>query len=362
MHSAPALDGRELTGDIVRTALSELSIPGVAAGRSLAEAVRQLSVCGGRVTVRLALEVSSASELADIEAVVSERLRTLGASDVELSIRRARGAAAGAAGIGRDPWADRVRLPGVGHVVAVGAGKGGVGKSTVAVNLALALAREGLRVGLLDADIYGPSVPILLGIADGTTRGRMTPDKRIVPIEAFGLPLVSFACFLGERSPAVWRGPIVSKAVRQFARGVVWPTLDVLLVDLPPGTGDVPLSLSQSIELTGAVVVTQPARLSIAEARKAVRMFAMLEVRVLGIVENMTGAFGTGAAEAVAAELEVPFLGEIPFDAEVVREGDRGTPAVFARTESPTAQRFDRIAQRLGESLGWRRVATEEGG
>ena len=255
-----------------------------------------------------------------------------------------------------DPWADQARLASIRHVVAVGAGKGGVGKSTVAVNLACALADDGLRVGLLDADIYGPSLPILLGLEDGAARARMTPEKHIVPLDAHGLPLVSFGFFLGEGSPAIWRGPMVAKAVKQFARGVAWPELDLLVVDLPPGTGDVPLSLAQAIRLSGAVIVTQPARLAAAEARKAAQLFAALEVPVLGVVENMSGPFGRGAGETVAAELGAPFLGEVPFDEEMVREGDAGTPTVRARPRSGAAGHFDRIAEQVATALGWARV------
>ncbi|MBX6331330.1 MAG: Mrp/NBP35 family ATP-binding protein, partial [Gemmatimonadaceae bacterium] len=253
-----------------------------------------------------------------------------------------------------DPWADQVRLASVRHVVAVGAGKGGVGKSTVAVNLALALARDGLRVGLLDADIYGPSIPILVGLEDGAAQVRMTPDKHIVPLHAHGLPIISFGFFIGEGSPAIWRGPMVSKAVKQFARGVAWPQLDVLVVDLPPGTGDVPLSLGQAVALSGAVVVTQPPRVAAAEARKAIEMFRSLDVPVLGVVENMTGAFGHGAGPALARELAVPCLGEIPFDDGIIDEGDAGRPTMAARPESPAAAAFERVARGVARALGWR--------
>jgi ATP-binding protein involved in chromosome partitioning len=233
---------------------------------------------------------------------------------------------------------------------------GGVGKSTVAVNLALALAREGLRAGLLDADVHGPSLPILLGIEDGAARVRMSPEKHILPLEAHGLPMISFGFFLGAGSPAIWRGPMVSKAVKQFARGVAWPELDVLVVDLPPGTGDIPLSLAQAVVLSGAVIVTQPPRVAAAEARKAVEMFRTLEVPILGVVENMSGPFGRGAGPLVAEELEVPFLGEVPFDEVIVTEGDVGVPTMVARPRSASGSAFDSIARAVAGVLGWRHV------
>jgi ATP-binding protein involved in chromosome partitioning len=353
---AIAEDDPSLTADEVSRALQELLESRRDLNDASSQVVQQVSVCGSRATVHLALQVSGAAELEELETIVTSRLRALGASDVQVVVRRPEPSHAGRLRGRGDPWAGRVRLAGVQHVIAVGAGKGGVGKSTIAVNLALALGRDGLRAALLDADIYGPSLPILLGIEDGAARARMTPERHILPLQAHGLPLVSFGFFLGEASPAIWRGPMVAKAVQQFARGVAWPPLDVLVVDLPPGTGDVPLSLAQAIELSGAVVVMQPARVAAAEARKAVQMFASLDVPVLGIVENMTGAFGIGAGPATSSELGVPFLGDVPFDAEIVREGDVGIPTVIARAGSHTAAIFDRIAQRVAEALGWRRV------
>ena len=349
-------DDHGLTKDEVSMAVRELLRGRLDASSSSQDAVVGVSVCGTRATVQLALQVSGAAELLELDAAVTRRLRQLGATDVEVVIRRADSSPMARARGRGDPWAGRIRLGTAKHVLAVGAGKGGVGKSTVAVNLALALAHEGLRVALLDADIYGPSLPILLGIEDGAVRARMTPERYIIPLEAHGLPLVSFGFFLGESSPVIWRGPMVSKAVKQFARGVDWPPLDVLVVDLPPGTGDVPLSLAQAIELSGAVVVTQPARLATAEARKAVQMFNALEVPVLGVVENMTGPFGAGGGETVSRELGTAFLGDVPFDSEIVRESDAGTPTVIARASSAAAVSFDRIAQRIAEALGWRRI------
>lgn len=349
-----------LTGERVREALGRVRYPGLTRDLVSFGMVEQVSVCGGRVKVRLAVNTRDASVPGKIEAGIAEALRPLGATAVAVEFAlpdptprpRTRGTS--------DPWAEQVRLTAVRHVVAVGAGKGGVGKSTVAANLALVLAREGLRAGLLDADIYGPSLPMLLGIEDGARRVRMTPDKHILPLEVHGLPLISFGFFLGERSPAIWRGPMVSKAVKQFARGVAWPELDVLVVDLPPGTGDVPLSLVQAVVLSGAVVVTQPARVAVAEARKAAAMFRTLEVPVLGIVENMTGAFGRGAGVEVAGELGVPFLGAVPFDEGMVAEGDAGQPTVLARPASPAAQAFETIAHGVAAALGWRHVGAEE--
>ena len=347
-----------LAKDEISLAVREILRQRFDADGSWQDVVHRVSVCGTRATVHLVLRVSGADELVDLDDAITRRLRTLGATDVEVVIRRPETSVPSRSRGRGDPWAGRVRLGKAKHVVAVGAGKGGVGKSTVAVNLALALAREGLRVALLDADIYGPSLPILLGIEDGAARARMTPERYIAPIEAHGLPMVSFGFFLGAGSPAIWRGPMVAKAVKQFARGVAWPPLDVLVVDLPPGTGDVPLSLAQAIELSGAVVVTQPPRVATAEAHKAVQMFMTLEVPVLGVVENMTGLFGSGGGLAVSQELKVPFLGDVPFDAEIIRDSDRGTPTAISRPGSPTDASFDRIAQGVAEALGWCRVGS----
>ena len=351
MDDAPA-PAAELTVEAVQAALREVRYPGLTRDIVSFGMVRHVSACAGHVKVQLALRAADPQTPARLEAEIVARLTALGAAGVSVEIGAPEPAPT-AHGV-PDPWADQVRLASVRHVIAVGAGKGGVGKSTVAVNLAFALEREGLRVGLLDADIYGPSLPILLGLEDGAQRVRMTPEKHILPLDAHGLPLVSFGFFLGEGSPAIWRGPMVSKAVKQFARGVAWPELDVLIVDLPPGTGDVPLSLAQSVALSGAVVVTQPARVAAAEARKAAEMFRALEVPVLGIVENMTGAFGQGAGIATAFELGVPFLGAVPFDVQVVRDGDAGLPSVRERPTSDVARQMDAIARRVAETLGWR--------
>lgn len=253
------------------------------------------------------------------------------------------------------------RLPTVGGILAVGSGKGGVGKSTVAVNLALALRARGADVGLLDADIYGPSSLTLLGIEDAPARASLTDDRRVLPLEAHGMPVVSFGFFLGEESPAVWRGPLVAKAVDQLSRGVVWPDLRYLIVDLPPGTGDVPLSLTGAVHVDGGLVVTTPQRLAVIEARKCAEMFGKLEVATIGVVENLSRAtcecgrvthpFGEGGGERLAREIGVELLARVPYDPRV-RDGEvRGVPAVVADPGSGASRAFMKLAGRVVDRL-----------
>lgn len=346
----------ELTTDRITDALRAVAYPGMTRDIVSFGMVKHVSVCDARVKVRLALRTRDESVPTQLRATIDDALTLLGAASVAVEIVEPEASPATTRGT-PDPWSDQVRLARVQHVIAVGAGKGGVGKSTVAMNLALALARDGLRTGLLDADIYGPSLPILLGVEDGAKQVRMAPDHTIVPLAVRGIQMVSFGFFLGEGSPAIWRGPMVSKAVKQFARGVAWNALDVLVVDLPPGTGDIPLSLAQAVVLSGAVVVTQPARVAAAEARKAGEMFRSLHVPLLGVVENMTGPFGRGAGSVVAAELGTVLLSEVPFDARVVDEGDVGMPTMVARPRSATAAAFERIARGIAAALGWQHVA-----
>ena len=351
-----------LTTSAVTTALRSVSYPGLSRDLVSFGMVRHVSVCDGRVKVTLDLQTRDPDIPDRLAIAIRQALEPLGATAVSVEIAQPESSARPRSQGTPDPWAEQVRLSSVRHIVAVGAGKGGVGKSTVAVNIALALQREGLRAGLLDADIYGPSLPILLGIENGASQIRMSAEKHIVPLHAHGLPMVSFGFFLGEGSPAIWRGPMVSKAVKQFARGVAWPELDVLIVDLPPGTGDIPLSLAQSVALSGAVVVTQPPRVAAAEARKAAEMFRALETPVLGVVENMTGPFGHGSGARVAAELDVPFLGAIPFDDQIVVEGDTGIPTIAARPGSETARAFEGISRAVASALGWIHVDAESRG
>jgi ATP-binding protein involved in chromosome partitioning len=246
-------------------------------------------------------------------------------------------------------------LPGVKNVIAVGAGKGGVGKTTVAVNLALALARCGSRVGILDGDIYGPNIPIMFGLSGSNLA---TDGKQIVPAEKYGVQIVSVGFLTNDDAPVIWRGPMLHQAINQFFKEVAWRDLDYLIVDMPPGTGDVALSLSQTVPVVGSVVVTTPQQVSLADSRRAVRMYQKLSIPTLGIVENMSyfqctnchheaDIFGHGGGEGLATQLEVPFLGRLPIY-QPIREGsDIGVPLVVAEPASAAAKGFLTIAERV---------------
>jgi len=250
-------------------------------------------------------------------------------------------------------------LAGVRHVVAVSSGKGGVGKSTIAANLAAAWAKKGYRVGLLDADVYGPDIPTMFG---ATERPRIQ-DEQVVPVEAHGVKLMSLGFLVEEDTPAIWRGPIIMGIVRQFLHQVVWGELDYLVVDLPPGTGDAQLSLVQLVKVDGAVMVSTPQDVSVSGVLKGIRMFESVDVPVLGIVENMRGfacpecgsthdVFGSGGAEALAASLGLPFLGAVPLGLAIRQEGDRGTPTVIGRPDAPEGQALEAIAELVEARIG----------
>ncbi len=253
------------------------------------------------------------------------------------------------------------KLPGIRHIVAVGSGKGGVGKSTVSVNLALALQHLGARVGLVDADILGPSIPGMLGIPTSVPP-EMTSDNRMIPAERHGLKVVSMAMLTGDDNPAVLRGPMVGKYLKMFVGGVEWGSLDYLILDLPPGTGDTQLTLAQSMPLSGVVIVTPPQAVSLKIARRGLRMFQKVQVNILGMIENMrtftcphcgesTDIFRHGGGEAMSLELGVPFFGALPLDAEVVACGDEGRPIVAKDPMSVSAQVYKTIATALVAQL-----------
>ena len=256
-------------------------------------------------------------------------------------------------------------IPGVKRVIAVSSGKGGVGKSTVAANLAVALRLNGATVGLLDADIYGPNIPMIIG-------ARKQPEQRdgkIVPAEGHGVKVISMAFFVPEETAVVWRGPMVHTAIQQFFRDVLWGELDYLLIDLPPGTGDAQLTISQLVPLTGAITVTTPQEVALYDVRKGIMMFQKVNVPLLGVIENMsyfvcghcgerTEIFSTGGGERAAEKFGVPFLGRIPIDPAIRAGGDSGTPIMIADPASPQSKAFKEIATALDARLR----AADQGG
>ncbi|HEY3333135.1 MAG TPA: iron-sulfur cluster carrier protein ApbC [Capsulimonadaceae bacterium] len=252
-------------------------------------------------------------------------------------------------------------LPGVRNIIAVASGKGGVGKSTVSANLACALAQTGAKVGLLDADIYGPSIPLIMGVEDAQV-GVDESKERIIPVERYGVKIISMGFLQRSTAAVIWRGPMVSKAIQQFLRDVVWGEIDYLVVDLPPGTGDAQLTLAQAIPLTGAVVVMTPQDVAASVAVKAIAMFRRMDVPILGIVENMSyfhcptcntrhDIFSHGGGHQAADALECPFLGEIPLDAQIRAEADEGTPTVVISPDSPQAEAFRAVAAATAQQV-----------
>ncbi len=231
-------------------------------------------------------------------------------------------------------------------IIAVGSGKGGVGKSTVSVNLAVALAKTGAKVGLLDADIYGPNIPMMLG----TKERPMQEDDKIVPVEVHGLKIVSVAMLVNDDDALMWRGPLLHKIVRQFLGDVVWGDLDYLIIDLPPGTGDVQLSLCQSVDLTGGILVTTPQPVAVGEARRGASSFSKFNVPIIGIIENMSGdIFGEGGGEVAATELGVDFLGRIPLNKDVRIDGDAGVPFVSEHPDTAEAKIYTEITAKIAK-------------
>jgi ATP-binding protein involved in chromosome partitioning len=313
--------------------------------------VKDLTVASGRASFTIELTTPACPVKDQMRDQAVAAVRALGITDVQVQLTaKVRSAAA--------PESNKPPVAGVRNIVAVGAGKGGVGKTTVAVNLALSLARCGSRVGLLDGDIYGPNVPIMMGL--NTQLG--TDGERIMPAEKYGLQVVSIGFLTNDDAPIIWRGPMLHQTVQQFVRGVAWADLDYLIIDMPPGTGDIALSLSQSIPVAGSVVVTTPQQVSLADSRRAVRMYQKLNIPTLGIVENMsyytcpnchfeTDLFGHGGGEGLAHDLEVPFLGRLPIY-QPIREGsDAGIPLIVAEPASAAAKAFLTIAERTAAQI-----------
>lgn len=319
--------------------------------------VKKISLQGKRVSIMLDFRGAPAEIKKTVKARIEETLKQalpehivlLAEASPTLQVAGQKTSAS------PDPWAGRAPIPGVKHVLAVASGKGGVGKSTVATNLALAFQQMGYQVGLMDSDIYGPSVQIMMGVTD---RPRVSEQQKLIPVERFGIKMMSMGFLLDKEVPVIWRGPMVMKAVTQFLQDVEWGDLDLLVIDLPPGTGDAQLTLVQRTPLTGAVIVTTPQEVAVVDARRGFHMFEKVHTRVFGIVENMAYfqcpkcgeqyyIFGKGGGSRAAYELGVPFLGEIPIEPEVTEGGDRGEPILIRQPEGEIAQSFRQIAQKL---------------
>jgi ATP-binding protein involved in chromosome partitioning len=317
-----------------------------------AKLVKDLKIDGGRVSFAVEQAVFGASTRKQVgEDAGAAVAKLAGVSTVDVTMT-ARVRPAVVSDLSKQPVA------GVKNVIAVGAGKGGVGKTTVSVNLAIALSQAGARVAMIDGDVYGPNVPIMLGIQ--TELG--TDGRRIVPAEQYGIQLVSMAFLTKDDTPVIWRGPMLHGVVQQFFREVAWDEVDYLIVDLPPGTGDVALSLSQSIPVAGAVLVTTPQTVSVADTRRAVKMYEKLAVPPMGLIENMShficptcrtesDIFGKGGGEALAREMGVAFLGRIPIYEPIRVGGDTGVPILIGEPASAAADAFRQVAETLASQL-----------
>jgi ATP-binding protein involved in chromosome partitioning len=356
------------TRDDVLAALARVVDPGTGRDIVSTDMAKAVSVKDGAVSFVIEIDPAKAAEMEPVRAAAEEAVKALpgvGKVSAILTAHSAEPQPSRTAtpkepppelgGRKKPSEPEEKRIPGIDRIVPVASGKGGVGKSTVSVNLAVAMASKGLRVGLLDADVYGPSQPRMLGIADRPS----SPDgKTIIPLKGHGVTAMSIGFMVPEGEAVVWRGPMLMGALEQMLRQVEWGRLDVLLLDLPPGTGDVQLTLAQKTEVTGAVVVSTPQDVALLDVRKALDMFRKTKVPVLGLIENMASyicpncgheahIFGHGGARRDAERLGIPFLGEIPLDLDIRETSDAGTPIVSTKPASPQARAFLDVAERV---------------
>ncbi len=343
-----------VTEEEVREALKKVKFPGLTRDIVSFGFVRSVVVSHADVAVEIVMTTANADAGETVEREARSVLAALpGVAEVKVDCKVHSPQAAPAVQAPRD------LLPGVRMKIAVASGKGGVGKSTVAANLALALRRTGASVGLLDADIYGPSQQLMMGC---TEKPMVNQDERILPVDGHGVKVMSLGFLMDADTPVIWRGPMVMKALQQFIEDVEWGALDFLVVDLPPGTGDAQLTMTQQLPLDGAVIVTTPQDVALIDARKGLAMFRKVNVAVLGVIENMSTficphcgkaseIFKHGGGRRTADRLGVPFLGEIPIDPEIVVGGDAGTPIVVSHPDSAAAQAFVAVAAAIGGRL-----------
>ncbi len=341
-----------LTQDSIQNALKAVKYPGYSRDIVSFGLIKEITAANGAVSVTMQLTSVNPEAGQQIKAESERILKALpGVSHVHVDVRQpAGGAAAPKVGL-----AGQNRVPGVKRVIAIASGKGGVGKSTCSANLACALHHLGARVGLLDCDIYGPSIPLMMGIHE---KPSVSEGGQLVPPTAHGVKVMSIGLLLEDDQPVIWRGPMITKTIQQFLMAVTWTDLDFLLVDLPPGTGDAQLSLCQTVPLDGGVIITTPQEASLGVVRKGIAMFNKVNVPILGLVENMsyfttpTGdrveIFGHGGGRAEAGRQNAPFLGEVPIFTAIREGGDAGTPIMVSAPNHPASQAFLQIARKLG--------------
>lgn len=357
-----------ITKEAVIKALGNVDDPDLGKDLVTLNMVKDVEIDGNKVSFTVVLTTPACPMKEMIEKACINAVHHLVSKEAEVTVHMT-------SNVNSNRKDNEVLLPGVKNIIAVASGKGGVGKSTVSVNLALGLAAEGAKVGLLDADIYGPSVPIMLGIKG--ERPKMTNEGggekgKIVPIEKFGIKAMSIGLLVDEKQAVVWRGPMASSALKQFITDVYWQELDYLIIDLPPGTGDVHLTLVQSVPITGAVVVSTPQAVASADAKKAIMMFKQpqINIPIMGVVENMAYftpeelpdnkyyIFGKGGAKQMAEQFELPYLGEVPLVQGIREGGDRGTPAVVDN-DNPAQEVFIELAQKVAQNVSIRNANME---
>ncbi len=347
-----------ITEDEVKNALKAVKYPGYSRDIVSFGLVKQVNANQGAVSVSMQLTAGSPEVAQQIKSESERALKALpGVKMVHVEVKAPTGPQAAAAA---SPWQNQNRVPGIKRIVAVASGKGGVGKSTTSANLACALRHLGASVGLLDCDIYGPSIPLMMGVRQKPT---VTEDETMmVPPVGHGVKLMSMGFLVEGDNPVIWRGPMIMKTIQQFFTSVAWGELDYLIVDLPPGTGDAQLSLCQTVPLDGGVIVTTPQEASLGVVRKGIAMFEKVNVPILGIVENMSyftapngerlEIFGHGGGRTEAERQKLSFLGEIPIFMEIRQAGDQGVPVVVSAPKGAPAQAFIKVAQTLREKLG----------
>ena len=345
-----------LSQEEIQNALKAVKYPGYSRDIISFGLVKEISAANGAVSVTMQLTSPNPEAARQIKEESERVLKALpGVNHVHVEVRQP---AAGQAPATNNPFANQTKVSGVKRVIAVASGKGGVGKSTCSVNLACALTHLGAKVGLLDCDIYGPSIPLMMGVHERPT---VNEAERLVPPSSHGVKVMSIGLLVTDDQPVVWRGPMITKTIQQFLLAVEWGDLDFLLVDLPPGTGDAQLSLCQTVPLDGGVIISTPQEASLGVVRKGIAMFRKVNVPILGIVENMSWftapngerveIFGHGGGKDEAARQDVPFLGEVPIFTEIREGGDRGMPIVVSTPNHAAGQAFLQVAQTLREKF-----------